>query len=842
MAFAAQLGTLTEELVEALTQSSSQLRTAPKIFKATCDATLKSLRSQQYLRTNQFEVEHNFNGLEERFRVNHRDDLADALRERVNALQQHSSKWHPEILLLLLELSDQPTLKTRLSDLDASGQGEEEADAALRWEDIAREDGWDQDVNLWETISYSDDSADEELEELLTDESEATSISGDRLAAGRSAEEFTIHLEDRSALDSVLKAQEWRVEAPPEDSSGHTRKIAVSEAQAVREVLFMLQGLKCTLFDHRGSAVPTFQLANTAWETHRALMSTFTEFGRQLSILRRFVSQPQTVPHLQALQDCISRRLRSLDCKLSGIQSRLASPKDEVVVSLMATRGEVLPWLEPLFALSSIIAQVQEAPNLETFHYLELMFNETSMEQLTGRLGTCEFLARIFVECFNVYLRPVRHWMDEGKLLPGNELFFVSEESGNVSLSNTWQGRFKLRKTTDGRLHAPNFLQPAVSKIYNAGKNIVVLRLLGNYGTTLLRQVHDELPLDYDTICPRGFELAPFADRFGAAFDQWVQSKYRKTSTTLKNALFGEWRLSSALDDLRTLYFMSDGSATSSFSRGLFANLDAMKPGWHDRYGLMAAGHEAFASLVDTNRLSVSVDAAGKRLPVAQAQASVKTGLPSVKINYRLQWPVQMIVTDESMAHYQSVFTLLLQIKRAIHTLHKAKILQNYWTDHENWDERALFYASRNRLLWFCTTLQTYLATLVLEPIDDHMRRHLQTAEDVDAMIAVHTSAMKQMVDQACLGSRLAPIREGILDMLDLALRLDHGRTRASGVVGEGGQSYLDMLSEIKADFDRHLRFICGGLRSFARASGNAQSVKWDILADMLQTGDADER
>ena len=92
------------------------------------------------------------------------------------------------------------------------------------------------------------------------------------------------------------------------------------------------------------------------------------------------------------------------------------------------------------------------------------------MAQLTGTRDTCEFLARIFGECFNVYLRPIRHWMDEGNLLAGNELFFVSEESSNVPLSNTWQGRFKLRKTTDGRLHAPKFLQPAADKISMLGR------------------------------------------------------------------------------------------------------------------------------------------------------------------------------------------------------------------------------------------------------------------------------------------------------------------------------------------------------------------------------------
>lgn len=598
----------------------------------------------------------------------------------------------------------------------------------------------------------------------------------------------------------------------------------------------MLHGLECTLFGPRGATVPAFQLANVAWETHWALMSTFSEFGRQLSVLRDFVCQLQTVPHLQTLQDCISRRLRALDCRLSEMQARLALPRDEVVVSLVRIKGELDPQLEPLFTLSSIVARVQEASGLETFRYLELMFDETCVAQLTGRPETYEFLARIFVECFNVYLRPIRHWMDEGKLLPGNKLFFIDESPSDVPLGDTWRRRFELRKTADGRLHAPDFLQPAVGKIYNAGKNIVVLRLLGKHDATP-RRVDEEPALDYDAVCPRGLELAPFADVFGAAFDRWIQNKYRKTSTMLKDALFGDWGLSSVLDALQSLYLMSDGFA-ASFTEGLFSKLDVAKPGWYDGWALTAAGREAFASLVDTSRLSVSIDAAAARMPGPQGRKSVKTALPSIEVSYRLPWPVQMVVTDESVAHYQSIFTLL-QLKRAAHALHKPRILDNYWTDHETWRERALFYSSRSRLFWFCTTIQTYLATLVLEPAERQMRRGLETAEDMDAMIALHAGAMKQMIDQACLGSRLAPIREGILDVLDLAIKLERGRLRTK----DGGRAYAEVLEEIGVGFDRHLRFICGGLRSVARASSVSQSAaKWGILADMLEAGSGDAR
>ncbi|KAJ6438628.1 gamma-tubulin complex component GCP5 [Purpureocillium lavendulum] len=842
MAFAARLGPLTEELVQSLTQLAPQ--TDPKRFNATRDAALRALRSHSYLRTNQFDVENSLDGLEERFRVNHRDALADALRERRNALLQYPSKWHPEVLSLLLELSDQPTFNTRLGDVESLRPDDQQGAAApLRWEDLAREDGWDQDADLWKTISYSDDSADDGYEEASSEESDATSIPNSSERAGRLARDFIVHPQDKITLEVVQRAQAWRNTAPP-DHAGQSRKVATSEAQVVREALFMLQGLDSTLFDHKGSVVTTFQLNNLAWETHGALMNTFSAFGRQLRVLRSFVSRPERVPHLQALQDCISRRLRGLDAKLSEVQSRLASPRDEVLVSLIAVRSELLPWLEPLFALSNIITQVQDVSGTGTFHYLELMFDEAGIAQLTGKLDTYKFLAEAFIECFNIYLRPIRHWMDGGSLLSGYEVFFITEPASDVSMCDTWQDRFEVRRLADGSLHAPKFLKPSVNRIYNAGKNIVVLRLLGKQSSTPSLQAETEPPLDFKTICPPGFELAPFADMFDAAFNRWIQSKYRKTSTTLKSALFNDWGLGTSLDALQALFLMSDGAAAGEFCENLFARMDTTTA-WHDRYGLTAAGSEAFAGLVDINRLSISVDTAGRELPTRQVIGSVKLSLPHVRISYKLPWPVQMIVTRDSMDHYQNVFTYLLQIKRALYVLHGPKILENLRTDHENWDERSLFYSSRSKLLWFCSTLQTYLATLVLEPVWRQMRRDLDAAEDLDGLIAIHARAMKEVVDESCLGSRLAPIHEGILDVLDLALTLEHGRrsqrsaSPGSPPTQQGDEAlHRTALRQVSADFDRHLRFITGGLRSVARASSSARSAKWDTLADMLQTGE----
>lgn len=768
--------------------------------------------------------------------MNHRDGLADALRQRLDALEATPSKWHPEILFLLLELSDQPTFKTRLSDLETL-RPPQAGTESLRWETIAKEDGWDDDdLALWKTVRYGDTSDDELSYQDSADGSEPTSASNseDGLQSGREAEDLIIKPDDIELFNSVRAAQEWRSSKPSTDAAGHARKIGVSELQVVREVLYMLQGLDTTMFDSKCTPLPSFQTSHLAWDTHRAVVNAFSESGRQLRLLRKFVHGVQETSHLQAFQDCVAKRLHDFDTKLSSIHARLAVPTDTIVISLISLQSEIAGCLEPLYALSKILVRLeQEGLDAGAFRYLELLFDGASLAQLSGKTETYAFLARIFVECFKVYLRPVRLWMDQGKLLPNDKIFFVYETAREITLSEIWRRRFKLAVTQDGRLHAPSFLHPAVGKIINAGKNLVVLARLGQPGSSNPQAVAWEPPLDYDAICPPGFDLAPFPDLFAAAFDRWIQSKYRTTSTTLKDVLMEKCGLPTALTALQYLYLMSDGSAVSAFCEELFDKIDSLKPRWHDRYALTATGHEAFDHLVDSERLFISVDEPGQDVPVAEARDLVRSALPHIHITYRLPWPVQMVISPGSHEHYQSIFTLLLQFRRATHVLRKPKVLDSYWTDHENWGERALYYSCRNRLLWFCTTIQTYLSTLVLTPNVLKLRKALDEAQDVDGITEVHDTFIKQVVDEACLGSRLTPIRECMLDLLDLAIKLEQ---RGEGKEEKDG--CMDILRGIRADFERHLRFICGGLGSVARASSDAQAAKWDTLAEMLQTGD----
>ncbi|KAG5925213.1 hypothetical protein E4U42_004446 [Claviceps africana] len=865
MAFALQLASLTRELIEASAPSLCQTQT--RRLDELSDAVLRKLRSHTFLQTNHFEVEKALLGLDERFRVNNRDDLADALGQALAALKTHPARWHPEILHLFLELSDQPTFKSRLQDLELIRTDTAPATTTLRWEDIAREDGWDQDhENIWRCIDYSDDdSGDQVFEQTSAGDSDATSIVAEEEQGLQAARAYVVQPQDPLTLEQVQASQRWRTgPTTSEEPWRQTKKVAVSEVQVIRDVLFMLQGLDSTLFSPAGVAMPSFQLENMEREPFRAIMQLFSDHGTHLQRLRQFVGDRQDVPHLQAFQDCISDRLRQLYARVSELQTQLAAPTSDVVVSLVRTKTELMAWLEPLYSLSEMVSRIESEPQPTPFRYLELVFEASCLAQLSGQSGLFEFFARIFAECFRVYLRPIRLWMDEGKLLSASDLFFVAEASSHTPPGKTWQDRYYLRKTPDGALHAPSFLRTAAGNIYNAGKNVVVLKLLGKHEAAITSKQRVEPPLDYDAICPAGQELVPFSELFDVAFDRWIQSKYRATSTILRTCLFQDWSLLSTLGTLQEVYLMSNGANATALTNDIFSKLDELRDDWSDRYSLTAAAQDSFASIADPSRLAVVVEAGSAQQALVSgpvtARDSVRSVLGGIRVDYRVPWPLQMVLTAGSFEHYQSLFTILLQFKRAAYALHKPKMLDNYWTDHEDWNARAVFYSIRIKLLWFCTTVQTYLSTLVLAPLTAQLEQDVGSATDMDELIAAHDAALKAMADQACLGSRLTPIRECMLDVLDLALkleRMDRSRKDApeqeedgddddddddddDGKEAEDRLPYEERLRDMKREADSQVRFIWSGLRGVARAVSGANAVKWDMLADMLQVGHVD--
>ncbi|KAI1500949.1 Spc98 family-domain-containing protein [Biscogniauxia marginata] len=880
MVFAAKLSALTEELIEAITSTSDQ--SDPDRFNALRESSLRKLRHHTYLRTNHFEVEESLDGFEEHFRILNRDGLADALRERLDALAQHSNKWGPEALNFLLQLSDQPIQKSKLYDLELLKEPNEDPGPHLKWDDIAKEDGWHEDRDLWKTVHFGDYSSDDDYVDDKSDasvDSEETSPSSIEAQYRKRPTDYLDTSQDTYGLEVVRKNQSWRTAVPLKDASGRSRKMVITELQAVREVLFMLSGIENTLFNEQGVPSLKFQLTHASWEVYKSLLNSFGEAGRQLSILRTFSKQPQKIPLLQVFQDAIGNRLISFDKAMSELQAQYVGAQQEVVVSLARISTDVEPLLRPLVALSDIIQLLQQTKHPHPFHYLELLFDAASITQLEGDVAVYRFVGEIFFECFEIYLRPIRLWMETGELIESDKIFFVSSSPADMAKRQVWTDRFKLRRTVDGALYAPRFLQPAASKIFTTGKSVVVLKLLGKHWSSKSQIPEPPLRFDADLASDHG-SFALFPEVFNSLFERWMQSKHHAASATLRQTLFQDYSLQPVLGVLQNVYLMSDGSRSEEFSSAVFNNIDLLNSNWHDRFNLTEQACEAFNNLTDTYRIAVSVPPDHGRSNVNDVRKSVRVGLPLIKMTYRLSWPIRIILSDESLAQYQSVFTFLLQLRRANYVICKHRLMSDIAADVS--PEQAVYYGLRSKLLWFLNTLHSYLSTLVLSPLVAKFHEELKQAEDVDSMIMAHTTFAKRMIDETCLGSKLDPIHQCILDIFDLAIKLEDGRRLESermseesqelsrlsimssspmkaekrryvkpseeedetflleqdkGAIMQESKTYAELLNGVRADLDKHLKFVCSGLRGVARASRNAAASKWDTLAEMLELG-----
>ncbi|RFU25832.1 hypothetical protein B7463_g10503, partial [Scytalidium lignicola] len=789
MAHIATLGFLADELVTTLTSTSSKSK--PEKFKAYREAALRKLKSSNYSRINHFDVKNHLSGLEEKFRIYDKDPLADALKERLDILDESGPKWAPEALHLLVELSDRPVEKSNIRDLEFLKELDPASRPPLRWNELVAEDPLLQESDIWENVDFGADSSDEDYDGFVDSRSETSELTETTVSSTvvedpllRRLESHLVDTCDDQGLENLLNAQFWQIKTVDNGSPEPTR-IHITELDAIRDIIFMLFGLPSSLFEIRTGDVTEVIPSKLCYIQHAstdaldAFLRIFADKGSKIMALRLWAKRRQTVPLIQVFQSSIVERLKSFDSSLSDMQHRLISPCQDVLVSLIRLQDELGPLAKSLEQLSDITKRVDREQYAHAFRYLELLYEETCMAQATGNDRWYTFIGMIFFECLRIYLRPIRAWMENGVLIKGDGAFFISDTNVDTELASIWESRFKLRQTQEGVLHAPKFLHPASQKIFNTGKSVVMLKYLNKVESLDTSMENVEPSLDFQSVCGQaGRELIPFAETFSVAFDDWIESKHHFASSNLRKQLFDSCGLQEALSAMTQIYFMADGAISSFFTNSLFNKLDSLDITWNDKFTLTELAQSTFGSLksVISDRLRAHILVTPRRYrEVAKCRRTVKT-LASIELKYSLTWPIQIILTPSTTRSYQLIFTFLLQIRRSSHILYRQRLVKDLLTYTSSRDERSLHYSLRIRLLWFTQTLYYYITFLVIIPNVEKLGKDLVQADDIDTMIEVHKAFIKTTIDQTLLGSRLELIHKTIITILDLSIKLEDVR------------------------------------------------------------------
>lgn len=275
------------------------------------------------------------------------------------------SKWTPEILHLLLELSDRPLHHSKVQDLEFLKEPEPFVEPLLKWKDLIAENPSLRDKSVWRNVDFGAVSSDDgEFDDSSSERSEATEVttqSSVEEGAGRLPEDYTIDVSNNDSLLELKDAQFWLKDPRVGGIKLETVKKPITELQAIREVLFMLSGYPTSLFeiqDQRPIVVipsKTYAMKHASPVAFYQHINSFAEQGSGIRTLRSWAGQPQSIPLLQVFQDAIGKRIAHFDTRLSEIQKCYVELANDVVVSLLQVQTEVYSISRPLLLLVDVI-------------------------------------------------------------------------------------------------------------------------------------------------------------------------------------------------------------------------------------------------------------------------------------------------------------------------------------------------------------------------------------------------------------------------------------------------------------------------------------------------------
>ncbi|PKY03813.1 hypothetical protein P168DRAFT_270367 [Aspergillus campestris IBT 28561] len=874
MAVVASVGTLTEELITAVAKPDRINDPRFKSLKRRAEATL---RSNAHPRTDQFAVAKQLEGLQEKFQVLDKDDLADALRLRLVELEEHRSSWFPEILSLLLQLANRPAQYSTVDRLERVAPKPEAK--GLSWSDIDPAGTAYCDDDIWESVDYGASSSEDDLTSLSSDRDEPRTRPQSSVAPEEDyviSEDVFSSGEDEDLVASIKSAQFWREEKHADglQQDGISSRV-ITELQMVRETISMLQGLPTSLFWRLDDSIEVdrrYTLAHLSNGVLVALLRELCSTGAKIDTLRRFSQTSQSIAYMQTFHRRIDAILGGFDAYLSRIESRYLSRNLEVTVSLLQLCQDVRQESKLLLLLAEVVSQFRSGSN-EPIKCLDLLYDEVCGLQAAGDDAEFMSLAELFFACFETYARPIRLWMEAGLLEDSSEKsFFIHKSRSDSDLRTLWQDWYSLDDAS-GLVNAPKFIRPLVHKIFITGKSMVFLRHLNAYDGDVGTPRKTSLALEDVFSDSQSARYLPFYMLFESAFGKIVDQNHSLTSALLRQELDKRCGLWVSLQALECIYFGRDMSVFSPIDNKIFDLIDRGKGAWRDRYLLTDVAQSALSALpfIDPSRLIVRTNEAHSPRDQASSSRSVSM-LDMIAFDYVLPWPIANIITKPAILRYQRIAIFLMQIRRAKHTIVQqyARHAADRTVQH---NAHSLSYALHHNMLWFLNTLYSHLTDFVISTSTLALQKSLSAAEDVTAMIDAHNAYLSSLEAQLLLSANLAPLLQATTSLLDLSISFANLQyIRHSSSIKPARQKrphntedddtsdesepesefesddddteiennrrialhdtlYDQRLRDTKDQFHRLVGFLAAGLKGIGRVDGQ---LSWEMLAEKL--------
>ncbi|KAI4175601.1 MAG: hypothetical protein LQ343_001592 [Gyalolechia ehrenbergii] len=724
---------------------------------------------------NQFEIAARLGGLEEKFRVFSNDELADALRGRLDELYTRPNRWTPEILSLMLALSDDPLHETKIEGLHQSEPVSQPS--LLTWSDIIHDDPLDNRDGVWNNVDFARDGSDEDADSIIqvSPLSEASSTTSDDSNCITEAIQGLSTAPDWDGLKTIMDGQFWNHAVQgAHDVNGinHISRdstIELTEAQGIREIGFVLCGLPASIYeqqpDGRLIASSRYLFKHMSHTVSSQLLNNFATIGFNLASVRIWATKKQQQPLLQTFQAVLAKKLAETERSLIQIQTQCLQSQGRNTTSLLYFYEKVKNETRLIQQFVLILDELSKSESTQaSFYILELLYNRVCIGHGIGDMTSFSYAAEIFFACLQTYLKPLKHWMEHGELMRQNQGIFIQECNANIPLDSFWADRYQLLLDGSGQLHAPAFFRLAASQILNTGKSVHFLRLLGysapeNYAE---EYVGFQMNVDCFVAGSDAGPLSPFSESFERALNEWIGNSYHSSSALLQQKLDAHCGLYEVLDALEHIYMFRNGAISNGVADAIFARIDYGKEDWNDAFALTYLFRTWFAPVACINTANLAV-------MTGINSATGPNILSALRVTYSFPWPVANVISKGAMRTHRRIFVLLLQIQRSKQALERRftrNLVAMLMTDCQSL--RAVML--RRRMLWFVNTIFSYLTDVVLAAATTDMHRRMSRSGDLDDMITIYQTYITRLDEQCLLSDKRKPVLQAITSILDLVL------------------------------------------------------------------------
>ncbi|XP_073508207.1 gamma-tubulin complex component 6 isoform X2 [Phyllobates terribilis] len=255
-----------------------------------------------------------------------------------------------------------------------------------------------------------------------------------------------------------------------------------------------------------------------------------------------------------------------------------------------------------------------------------------------------------------------------------------------------------------------------------------------------------------------------------------IVSSVSLVNKAVVNYYFVELNMEKHFEAIRHFLLMEDGEFAQSLSDLLFEKLvsgQTLRELFTPLVLNSILNKALQYSLHGDSHLASNLSFALKYTPEVLAPTA-PDALSCLELRYKVDWPLNIVITDNCINKYNKIFSFLLQLKHMVWTLRdvwfhlKRTALVNQASNSSQYRQLQLY---RHEMQHFVKIIQGYIANQILHVTWSEFKNKLRTVSNLEDIRKTHTEYLNKALFRGLLTEKAAPLMNVIHSIFSLILK-----------------------------------------------------------------------